>query len=301
MVDERLTVLIAGASGMIGTEVTRQLREAGHRPLALVRREPRTEHEHAWSPSHGVLDHHLVGRVDAVVNLSGASLGRLPWTSAYKREVLRSRLDATTTLTRAMARAEQRPRTFLSGSAVGFYGDRPLDRLTEDADKGHGFLSDVVQEWEAAARTAPDGTRVVLLRTGLVLGPGGALGPLLPLTRLGLGATLGTGKQYWPWISLRDEAAAVVHLLTSTLEGPVNLAGPRPATSAEVTTGLARALHRPHALAVPEGVISTLMGEAGREMLLPSQRVVPEKLLADGFTFRDASVEDALTALLPRR
>lgn len=298
--DGRLTVLISGASGMIGTELTRQLRAAGHTPLALVRRAPRSEHEHAWSPSHGILDHHVVGRADAVVNLAGASLGRLPWTSRYKREVLTSRLDATTTLTRAMARTDTPPRTFLSGSAVGFYGDRPLDRLTEDADKGHGFLSDVVQRWEDAARTAPDGVRVALLRTGIVIGPGGALKPLLPLTRLGLGSTLGTGRQYWPWISLRDEAAAIVHLLTSRLEGPVNLAGPEPATSEQVTTGLARALHRPHALTVPTGVIATGMGEAGREMLLPSQRVVPEALLADGFHFEHRTVDEAIAALLPR-
>jgi len=299
MTDQTQTVLIAGASGMIGTELTQQLRAEGHTVLSLVRRAPRAQHEHAWSPAHGIVDHHLLGRVDAVVNLSGAPLGRLPWTPRYRREIRDSRVQATTTLVRAMARTDTPPRTFLSGSAVGFYGDRPLDRLTEDAGKGHGFLADVVEAWERAATGAPEGTRVALLRTGIVLGPGGAVKPLVPLTRLGLGATMGSGKQYWPWISLHDEAAAIAHLLRSELSGPVNLVGPEPATSAQVTTGLAQDLHRPHALRVPEGVIANVMGDAGREMLLASQRVVPEALLADGFTFRHRTLDEALDALLP--
>ena len=299
MTDQQLTVLISGASGMIGTELTHQLRAEGHTVLALVRREPRSQHEHSWSPRHGIVDHHLLGRVDAVVNLAGAPLGRLPWTASYRREIRDSRVQATTTLVRALQRTDTPPATFLNGSAVGFYGDRPLDRLSEDAEKGHGFLSDVVADWERAAEGAPEGTRVALLRTGIVLGPGGAVKPLVPLTRLGLGSTLGSGKQYWPWISLHDEAAAIVHLLTSRLSGPVNLVGPEPAPSAQVTTGLARELHRPHALSVPEGVISTVMGDAGREMLLTSQRVVPEALLADGFAFRHRTLDEALDALLP--
>ena len=299
MTDQTQTVLISGASGMIGTELTQQLRAQGHTVLSLVRRAPRAHHEHAWSPTQGIVDHHLLGRVDAVVNVSGAPLGRLPWTPRYRREIRDSRVQATTTLVRAMARTDAPPRTFLSGSAVGFYGDRPLDRLTEGSGKGHGFLADVVEAWEAAASGAPEGTRTALLRTGIVLGPGGAVKPLVPLTRLGLGATMGSGKQYWPWISLHDEAAAIVHLLTSELAGPVNLVGPEAATSTQVTEGLAQELHRPHALRVPEGVIATGMGDAGREMLLASQRVVPEALLADGFTFRHRTLPEALDALVP--
>lgn len=298
MTDQQLTVLISGASGMIGTELTHQLRAQGHTVLALVRREPRSQHEHSWSPRHGIVDHHLLGRVDAVVNLAGAPLGRLPWTASYRREIRDSRVQATTTLVRALQRTDAPPATFLSGSAVGFYGDRPLDRLSEDADKGHGFLSDVVADWERAAEGAPEGTRVALLRTGIVLGPGGAVKPLVPLTRLGLGSTLGSGKQYWPWISLHDEAAAIVHLLTSTIEGPVNLAGPTPATSDELTRRLAGDLGKPYALTVPEFVISGAMQEAGREMLLPSQQVVPAKLLADGFAFRHRTVDEAVDALV---
>jgi hypothetical protein len=292
------TVLIAGASGLIGTEVTTQLRSQGHEVLSLVRRPTTDESEFTWSPQAGILDYNLVDRADAVINLSGASLSKLPWTSSYKREIHDSRVSATRTLAQAMHHAATPPATFLSGSAVGFYGDRPLDTLTEKSPRGEGFLADVVVDWEAEAHKAPDSTRVVTFRTGVVIGPGGAMKPLMALTKAFLGSRLGTGAQVWPWISLHDEAAAIVHLLTSGLEGPVNLAGPVPATSDRLTAITAKDLHRPYRLAVPEFAIRTLLGEAGQEMLLSSQKVVPEKLLADGFEFRDETVEKALGALL---
>ncbi|MBD8659874.1 TIGR01777 family protein [Frigoribacterium sp. CFBP 8754] len=298
MTDAPLTVLVSGASGLVGTELTRQLREAGHRVVALVRGEARDDDQVTWVPAAGIVDYTVLDRADAVVNLSGANLGRLPWTPGYKKEIVASRVSATQTLARGMARAETPPTVFLSGSAVGIYGDRPGERLTEESPRGTGFLSDVVAEWEASTAEAPSGTRVAHLRTGVVVGPGGALKPLLPLTRLGLGSRLGTGDQFWPWISLHDEAAAIVHLLTSTLEGPVNLAGPTPATSDELTRRLAGDLGKPYALTVPEFVISGAMQEAGREMLLPSQQVVPAKLLADGFAFRHRTVDEAVDALV---
>ncbi|WP_423923675.1 TIGR01777 family oxidoreductase [Frigoribacterium sp. 2-23] len=298
MTDQTQTVLVTGASGLIGTELTRQLTAAGHTVLSLVRRAPRSESEFTWSPSAGIVDYHLLDRVDAVVNLSGASLGRLPWTVGYKREILASRVESTTTLTRGFAKAENPPATLLNGSAVGIYGDRPGERLTEDSPRGQGFLSDVVDAWEGAAHSAPDGTRVVTLRTGVVVGPGGALKPLLPLTRLGLGSRLGTGDQFWPWISLHDEAAAIVHLLTSRLEGPVNLVGPTPASSTALTSRLAADLDRPYALTVPEFVIGGALREAGHEMLLSDQQVVPARLLADGFVFTHRTVDDAVDALV---
>jgi uncharacterized protein (TIGR01777 family) len=297
MNDAPRTVLVAGASGLIGTELGTQLRAAGHTVLSLVRGEPRDESQFTWIPSAGVIDTTLLDRADVVVNLSGASLGRLPWTHGYKKRIVGSRVDATRTLVAGMRAASTPPETFLSGSAVGIYGDRPGDRLTEASARGTGFLSDVVDEWERTAHTAPDGVRVVTLRTGLVVGPGGALAPLLPLTRLGLGSRLGTGDQFWPWISLHDEAAAILHLMTSDLSGPVNLAGPTPATSDALTRRLAHDLSRPYAFRVPELVISTAMQEAGRELLLPSQQVVPEKLLADGFAFRHTTVDEAVDAL----
>jgi hypothetical protein len=292
------TVLIAGASGLIGTEVARQTKAAGYEVLKLVRRPTTKPDEFTWSPAAGIVDYNLLDRADAVINLSGASLSKLPWTSSYKREIRESRVSATRTLADAMHHAATPPEVFLSGSAVGIYGDRPLDILTEQSPRGDGFLADVVADWEAVAHTAPEATRVVTLRTGIVVGPGGAMKPLLALTKAFLGSRLGTGAQIWPWVSLHDEAAAIVHLLTSSLDGPVNLAGPVPATSDRLTARTAKDLGRPYRLAVPEFAIRTLLGDAGQEMLLSSQKVVPERLLADGFEFRHRTVEEALDALI---
>lgn len=292
-----MRVLIAGASGLIGSELQRQLRADGHEVLTLVRRRPTAPHERAWAPDARVLDFRVFDEVDAVVNLSGASLARLPWTRRYKRQILESRVRATRALAEGMSMASTPPKVFLSASAVGYYGDRPAERLTEDAPRGEGFLSDVVVAWEEAAGLAPEKTRTVLLRTGLVIADGGALTPLKLLTAVGAAARIGTGGQHWPWISLYDEVAAMRHLLTSTLRGPVNLAGPTPATSDRVTRALAASMHRWHLLQLPEPLISTLMGEAGRELLLASQKVLPSKLLADGFLFRDATVEQAIAAV----
>lgn len=293
-----LTVLIAGASGMIGQELQRQLRADGHAVRTLVRRSPRSETEFAWSPESRVLDARILDDVDAVVNLSGASISRIPWTRGWKKQILDSRVSATRALAEAMNMAERPPATFISGSAVGVYGDRPGVRLTEESPRGEGFLADVVGAWELAAQLAPERTRTVMVRTGLVIGPGGAMAPLRLLTHVGLAARVGQGGQHWPWISLHDEAAAIRHLLTSRLRGPVNLAGPTPATSDRVTRALAEAMRRPHAFVLPERLIALGMGEAGRELLLPSQRVVPAKLQADGFAFRHETVEQAIAALV---
>ncbi len=292
-----MRILIAGASGFIGTELVRQLQADGHTITTLVRSAPRTSSEYLWMPSELTVDPRAIDAADAVINLAGASTGRLPWTTAYKREILYSRVNGTQTIAEAIGRSATPPAVFLNGSAVGYYGDQPGVTLTEASPKGAGFLSDVVEAWEQAARLTPESTRVVMFRTGVVVGNGGAFTPLIPLTRAGLATTFGSGEQNWPWISLHDEAAAIRHLLESRLEGVVNLAGPTPATSREITDGLAEAMHRWHKLAVPEFALNAL-GDAGNDLLLTSEKVAPQKLLSDGFEFRHGTAQSALQELV---
>jgi hypothetical protein len=297
----QLTVLVSGASGFIGRELVRQLTNDGHIVLRLVRSQPRGPSEFNWAPSSHLLDPAVLDTVDAVINLSGASTGHLPWTKAYRKQILDSRVDSTTTITEAMARASTPPGVLLNASAVGYFGDRPAERLTEGSPKGEGFLSDVVEAWEQAARMVPANARVVMFRTGVVVGRGGAFTPLIPLTNLGLGSRFGTGGQHWPWISLHDEGAAIRHLLTSSLSGPVNLVGPKPATSDRITRHLARAMHRWYGFVVPEAVISGILGDAGRDLLLSSQKVLPDRLLGDGFVFRHTTSDAAIDAMFDKR
>lgn len=296
-----MRVLIAGGSGFIGSELVRQLREDKHDVRVLVRRKPRDDGEINWAPSAGIIDSGIIEATDAVINLSGASLGHLPWTKSYRHEILESRLASTRALTDAMARSKKKPKVFLSGSAVGIYGDRPGERLTEDSSRGAGFLGDVVEQWEQEAQLRPTTTRLVTMRTGLVIGNGGSLSPIMALTRIGLGTRLATGGDIWPWISLYDEAAAIRHLLTSKLTGPVNLAGPTPATSDRITRHVAKRMHRPYVLRAPQFALTAALQSAGPELLLSSQHVIVDKLRGDGFQFRDTTAEQAIDAAIPSK
>ncbi|MGI9823412.1 TIGR01777 family oxidoreductase [Agromyces sp. Marseille-Q5079] len=295
-----MRVLIAGASGFIGTALVGRLTDEGHDVLRLVRRRAESADEVTWSPAAGIIDFTVMDRVDAVVNLSGASLSHLPWTKGYRAEILASRVTATRTLADAMRKARTPPAVFLSGSAVGYYGDRPGELLAETSPAGTGTLADVVQKWESAAKLAPHATRTVTFRTGLVIGDGGAMRTVGMLTRFGVSARLGTGGQHWPWIALDDEVGAIVHLLDSDLSGPVNLVGPTPATADRVLGALAERMRRPYALAVPERVLGLVLGQAADELLLASQKVSSQHLVDDGFAFEHESVESALDAMLSR-
>lgn len=295
-----MRIVIGGASGLIGTALGRALEADGHDVVRLVRRAPRKPGEAEWDPLAGTLAPSVLSGADAVVNLSGASLGKLPWTPAYRSTILWSRLSATRTLVDAMHRADSAPAAFLSGSAVGYYGDRPGVTLTEESSRGTGYLADVVVAWEDAAAAAPDAVRTVLLRNGIVVDTEGVLKPLVPLTRFGVAGPLGTGRQYWPWIGLRDEVRAITHLVTSSLSGPVNLCGPNPARADDLMFELARRMNRPYLLRAPAFALRAVLGDAADGLLLSDQLVTPKRLLDDGFEFQTPTVETALAEALGR-
>ncbi|MGY1634823.1 TIGR01777 family oxidoreductase [Geodermatophilus sp. SYSU D01186] len=301
-----MKIAVTGSSGLIGSHLVPALCADGHDVLRLVRRTPRTADEHRWDPQHRRIDPALLSDVDAVVNLAGVGIGDRRWTAKHKQRVLASRVDATRTVSEAMAAAATadptRPRVLLSGSAVGWYGDTGDTAVDERAPAGHDFLSRVCTEWEAAAAPAADaGIRVTLLRTGLVLGPGGLLGRLAPLFRLGVGGRLGSGRQYWPWISLTDEVDAIRFLLTAPVAGPVNLTAPTPVTNAEFTRALARAVHRPAALPVPGLALRLAVGEFAPVGILAGQRALPARLEEAGFTWTHTDLDAALRSALHRR
>jgi uncharacterized protein len=292
-----MRIVLAGASGFLGTQLVRDLRGRGHEVIRLVRRPPRAEDERGWDPRAGALDPGVFDGVDAVVNLCGVSVARL-WTGSAKRSIRSSRVDATTTLARAVAAAGHRPRTLVSASAVGFYGDTGEQIVDERSHAGEGFLAEVCRVWEAATRPAEDaGVRVAHLRTGIVLcHEGGMLGPILPLFRLGLGGRIGGGHQYIPWIAMADWLGAVRFILDQAeLVGPVNVVGPRPVTNAEFTKALGRVVHRPSVLPVPAMPLRLGLGGFAGE-LLDSHRVLPRALTTAGFQFTYQEIEPALVA-----
>lgn len=293
-----MKVLISGASGLVGTELAKQLKANGDTPLKLVRRPVRASDEVFWNPGEGELDPKVMEEVDAVVNLAGATTGKIPWTKKYMREIVDSRIDSTRTLVNAINAAERKPKVLISGSASGIYGDRGDELLTEQSSKGTGFLSDLAFAWEQEAQKA--NTRVVLVRTTMVMSKKlGALGKLLPLIKLGLGGPLGSGKQWWAWISLEDEAAAIRHLIANQdATGPFNLTAPEPATCAQIVSGLAKGLRRPSFFKVPEFAMKLLIGLAAEELLLCSQKMTATKLLESGFKFNHPDLHSAVSYVL---
>jgi uncharacterized protein (TIGR01777 family) len=299
-------IAVAGASGLIGGALVPALRADGHEVRQLVRRTPRTVEEHRWDPQHRRIDPALLRDIDAVINLAGAPIRPRPWTRGYRQELVTSRLEATATISQALAEAAtadpSRPRVLLNASGIGYYGDTGPAEIREDAAPGADFLAQLCVRWEAATSAAGDaGVRVVLLRTGLVLAPDAMLVKVLGLVfRLGLGGRLGSGRQYWPWIGLDDEIGAIRHLLTADVCGPVNLAAPAPATNAEFTRVMGRVLNRRTPLPVPAFAVSTGLGEFGRASVIGGQRAVPAKLLESGYEFADTDLEATLRSALGR-
>jgi hypothetical protein len=289
-----MRIIMAGASGLIGTDMAARLRSDGHDVIRLVRRPPESEAEVRWDPAEGQLDPGCLEGADAVINLSGAGIGDRPWTRRRINELFRSRLDPTRTLAAAMKRLDAPPRTFISQSGSGYYGDRGTAVLRENAPNGSGIMARLCLEWEAAAHEAPAGVRVVTPRTAVVLSrTGGALGKLLPLLRLGIGGPLGNGRQYWPWITLPDVSSAFGFLLSAPLVGPVNLCAPESADVNSLIAQLAGALHRPALLRVPAPVLRLVMGKLAEELLLASQRMEPAALGEAGFEWQHPSLAQA--------
>ncbi len=296
-----MDVVVAGSHGLIGSAVVEHLSASGHQVLRLVRRPATHADEIEWDPTAGRLAASALSGADAVINLAGAGVGDHRLTPAYKRTVLLSRTSTTSLLARTMAGADTPPAVLLQGSAIGAYGDTGMHEVDETGGWGQTFLASVVREWEASTGAAREaGVRVAHLRSGIVLSPhGGALARMLPLLRAGLGGRLGSGRQYWSWITLEDEVRAIAHLLTSSVQGAVNLTAPHPVDNATVTRTLASALHRPAVVAVPAFALKIVLGEFSREVL-GSVRAVPKVLTDDGFRFRHPTIEDAADWLVRR-
>lgn len=298
-----MKILITGASGLIGQALTTELHKQGHQTIAAVRRAPRNNNEVQWDPRNGTLSPDAFTGVDAVVHLAGAGIGDKRWTESYKKEILESRTLGTALLARTMASLAVKPKVFLSGSAIGIYGESADAVFNEQSASGSGFLADVCEQWEQAAAPASQaGIRTVFLRTGIVLSPkGGALKKQLPLFKLGLGGKFGNGKQWQSWISITDEVNAIIHLLTSHISGPVNLTAPHAVTNAEFTKTLAKVVSRPALLPIPSFGPKALLGsELADALLFTGQHVVPAALQADGYVFAHPTLDSALRDLLKK-
>jgi uncharacterized protein (TIGR01777 family) len=304
------TVMLSGASGMLGSAIRNALRQRGTKLIRLVRREAHGPDEVRWNPgtpeegTHGnAIEIARLKGIDAAVHLSGANVAARRWTAKYKREMTESRVTTTRVLAEALAGLKNPPEVLVTASAVGFYGNRGDAILDEDSAIGQGYFSELCAAWEEAARPAVEaGIRVVHLRFGMVLGPdGGALARLVPMFRLGLGGRLGNGRQWMSWVSEADAVSAVLFALEhSMLSGAVNVVSPQPVTNAEFTRELGRAVHRPAVMTAPAFALRLAFGEMADEALLASTRAVPKRLLESGFTFRHPALTEAFEAALGR-
>ena len=288
-------VAVTGSSGLIGAALVAQLQSDGYKVLKLVRRPPRAADEISWDPNKGEIDLKSLEGVDAVFHLAGAGVGDKRWSAAYRSVILNSRLLGTTTIANACEQLQ--PEVFISASAIGYYGETGNREVTEVDRGGDDFLSIVCREWESVANLAPS-VRTIKLRTGLVLDPtGGALGRMIPLFKFGVGGKLGSGKQWWSWITLHDQVRAMIFLMQSKIEGAVNITTPNPVTNKEFTAALAHALKRPAFFPAPAFALRAVLGGFSSEVL-GSKKVMPKVLMDNGFEFEYPFVSNALTALV---
>jgi uncharacterized protein len=298
--DRAVRVVVAGSSGLIGTALVSALRRADHEVLRLIRRRPAAPDERGWNPPAGAMDDGALDGVDAVVNLCGANIGARRWSGAYKQQIRDSRIEPTDVLARAVAEADVG--VLVNASGVHYYGDTGATAVDESSPPGTGFLSELCQDWEAAtAPAAKAGARVVMLRSGLVISRSSDLmGRLVPLFRFLLGGRLGSGRQYFPWVSLADEVGAIRFLIENDgVHGPVNITGPEQVTNAEFTRQLSRVLGRPAPWVVPGFALRVVVGEFSVEVLT-GQRAVPAKLQASGYRFVHPTLLAALHAAVGR-
>ena len=297
-----MQVLVTGSHGFIGSALVAALATAGHRPIRLVRSDPSPgADEVRWDPASGMIDAAALEGVDGVVHLAGVGIGDRRWTEQHKARVLDSRVRGTRLLAETLANLNQSPTVLVSASGIDYYGSRGNEVLTEESTTGTGFLAEVCRQWEGSTQPAAEaGIRVWRIRSGLVFGADGGLLPrvLLPF-RFGVGGKLGSGRQYWPWIIIDDHIAAIMHLLTIDGSGAVNLTTPNPVQNAELTRIAGRVLRRPTFASVPKSALRLALGtQMANELILSSHRVVPEKLLAQGFKFRFPELEDGLRYVL---
>lgn len=300
-----MNVLVSGATGLIGSALSRELEAGGHRVIRLTR-SPKSADDVRWDPEAGEIEASRLEGTDAVVHLAGESIFGGPtdrWTPEKKRRILESRRRGTRLLSETVAALPAPPRAMVSASAVGYYGDRGNELLREESEPGKDFLAGVCKEWEAAADPAREaGIRVVHPRIGIVLSPkGGALGTTLPIFKLGGGGKIGSGRQWWSWVALDDVVGAIVHALTNdAVSGPVNVGSPNPTTNAEYTKVLGRVLNRPTLFPLPAPAARIMLGEVADALLLASQRMEPARLKATGYRFRHPDLEGAFRHLLGR-
>ncbi|MBV8985179.1 MAG: TIGR01777 family oxidoreductase [Acidimicrobiia bacterium] len=296
-----MKVVVTGSSGLIGSALVEALQARGDTVTTLVRRAPKTG-EARWDPDGGQIDRDALEGQDAVVHLAGVGIGDHRWTDEHKRAVLDSRVKGTRLLSTALADLSDKPKVMASASAMGYYGLRGDEVLTEDSPPGTGFLAEICAQWEAATKPAEDaGVRVAHLRSGLVLSTeGGAFKPMLLPFKLGLGGRIGDGRQWWSWITIDDEVGAILHALDNdTLSGAIDVTAPNPVTNEQFTRTLNHVLRRPTLLPTPTFALKAMFGsEAVNEMFLGGQRVLPAKLQASGYTFRHPELEGALRHLL---